>query len=316
MSLRPDHEANSLAESRAHSLTTSADGLTPKQTSFSPRVAVRQRQTLASPLGFKIDFTALPAMEPISPMFPPEDLTSNGDSPLVPPPRSKSCPTPLLAPPNCEAMMATPKSGFYSITRPGSTRPPQPSKSPGMETYDYPVRQPQPDPSWLPAAINQPPRPTYLRTARDRTTAVYGALHPVMNISHPPPTPNPQDIQVQRARAARRLVAEPVTSSPLALVYDTRSKIFSFERRSNLLPNQSTATPMIEMQENLPPMLVDGRMTVVQLPRWSKTMVLFWRSCDGKNTKVRKKEIELPIWVWMARNSGNRKWKECFIRGD
>ncbi|KAH6712507.1 hypothetical protein BKA61DRAFT_610423, partial [Leptodontidium sp. MPI-SDFR-AT-0119] len=218
---------------------------------------------------------------------------------------------PLLTPPTTTNKMTVKNYSFGSSTRPSSSRLSRLSKSPGLEPYNFPTRQPQPDPSWLPAATRKPPKPTYLKTARDRTTAIHGPLHPVIDVPRPPFTPNPQDIQAQRAR----LIPEPPTSSPLELLYDTRHKTFSLERRSTLLPHQKADMPMLEMQENLPPLLVDGRMTVVDVPRWKKTMVLFWRSCDGEKTKVWKREVELPVWVWMARNFGKRQWKECFVRG-
>ncbi|KAH7348404.1 hypothetical protein BKA65DRAFT_584081 [Rhexocercosporidium sp. MPI-PUGE-AT-0058] len=300
-----------LVESRDRSTTSSSGISIPKQ-SFSPRVTAGQHHSTFRSKRFKINFAALPQLRPISPIPLSEEPMSKMNSPVLPPPRPKSCPMPLLARPTDTNRMSIKNSSFRSSTRPSSSRLSRLSKSPGLTPYNFPTRQPQPDPSWLPAATRKPPKPTYLKTARDRTTAIHGPLHPVIDLPRPPHTTNPRNIQVQCAQ----LIPETLASSPLELVYDTRKNTFSLERRSALLPHQKSNTPMLEMQENLPPLLVDGRMTVVDIPRWKKTMVLFWRSCDGKKTKVWNREVELPVWVWTARNFGKRQWKVCFIRGD
>ncbi|KAG4438677.1 hypothetical protein IFR05_005858 [Cadophora sp. M221] len=312
LSLSPsDDDTKTLVELRDRSTSVSSDASIPKH-SFSPRISARQHHSAAILREVKVNFAALPVFRPISPISLSEEPISKMDSPVLSPPRPKSCPMPLLTPPTSTSKIAIKNSSFGSSTIPSSSMLSRLSKSPGLEPYNFPTRQPQPDPSWLPAATRKPPKPTYLKTARDRTTAIHGPFHPVIDLPCPPPTPNPQDIQARRAR----LAPKPLASSPLELLYDTRHKTFSLERRSALLPHQNTDMSMLEMQENLPPLLVDGRMTVVGVPRWKKTMVLFWRSCDGERTKVWKRKVELPVWVWMARNLGKRQWKECFVRGD
>ncbi|PVH86450.1 hypothetical protein DL98DRAFT_649912 [Cadophora sp. DSE1049] len=313
-----DDDAKTLVESRGPSNTVSSNVSIPKtKNSFSPRVTLRRPQMNARPRGVKIDFAALPALTPSSPIILQEgDPISKMESRPCQSaphqsPRPKSCPIPLLAPPSTNANeMVVQSSSLDSSTKPSSTRLSKLSKSPPLEPYQFPLRQPQPDPSWLPAATRSPPKPTYLNTARDRAVAIHGPLHPVTNLPCPPPTPSPQDLRLQRR--FRAVPVEPASSSPLELVYDTRDKTFTLERRSVLLPGGND-TPMLEMQENLPPLLVDGRMTVVDVLRWSRTLTLFWRSCDGDTTEVWRREVELPVWVWMARNFGE-KWKECFVR--
>ncbi|CZT07437.1 uncharacterized protein RCO7_09733 [Rhynchosporium graminicola] len=308
-----DDDAKNIARSRDQSKRTASHSSIPKQTSFSPRIGIKQRQSLASLRGYKINFEAIPVVKPLSPILAAEDTISKVDSTLLLPPRPKSCPRLRSAFRDSAVKMATPDSSVPSSARVYSSWASRNSKSPVEPPYEFPSYQPQPDRSWLPAATRQPPRPSYLKTARDRTTAVHGPDHPVMDNVCPPPTPDPQDHQVQLARFAQPKLDPP--TSPLELVYDTGSDKFSLVRRALLHPNRNSENTMVEMQIDLPPLLVDGRMTIVELPRWKKTMTLFSRSCDGKTTKVTKKEVDIPPWVWMARNMGQRQWKECFIRG-
>ena len=311
-----DDDAKTLVEPRGRSNTVSSDVTNPEpQNSFSPRVTLRRPQMRAESRGVKIDFAALPDLILTPPAISQEEDTL---SKMEPPPsqslshlsttRPRSCPIPLLAPPTNTNNLVAQSSSLDSSTRPSSARLSKISTAPPLEPYQFPLRQPQPEPSWLPAATRSPPKPTYLRTARDRAIAIHGPLHPVTNLPCPPPSA--KDLRLQHR--FRAIPVEPASSSPLELVYDTRENTFVLERRSVLLPG-GDATPMLEMQENLPPLLVDGRMTVVDVPRWSKTLKLFWRSFDGERTEVRKREVELPVWVWMARNFGDR-WKECFVR--
>ncbi|KAH7412716.1 hypothetical protein BKA64DRAFT_702837 [Cadophora sp. MPI-SDFR-AT-0126] len=314
-----EDDAKILVESRGRSNTVSSDVLIPKaKHSFSPRVTLRRPQMNVRPRGVKIDFAVLPTLKPSSPTILLEEDTISKMEPSPgqsashqSPRRSKSCPMSLLTPPSTNTNEMVPQSSSLDTsTKISPTRLSRPSKYPLLEPYQFPLRQPQPPRSWLPVATRSPPKPAYLKTARDRAVATHGPLHPVTNLPCPPSSPNPQDLHMRRR--LRAVPVEPATSSPLELVYDTRDKTFTLERRSVLLPC-GNETIMFEMQENLPPLLVDGRMTVVDVPRWSKTLTLFWRSCDGDTTEVRKREVELPLWVWMARNFGD-KWKKCFVR--
>ncbi|KAG4428802.1 hypothetical protein IFR05_015716 [Cadophora sp. M221] len=99
-------------------------------------------------------------------------------------------------------------------------------------------------------------------------------------------------------------------SSPLEVVYNIHTKKFRLERRFKLLP-QEASVPLIEMQENMPPLLVDGRMTIVQVPRWKIMKPIFYRRTGGM---VVKRDVALPAWVCLGRN-GVGRWKELFIEG-
>jgi len=309
-----DDGAKTLVEPRGRSNTDSSDVSNPEpKSSFSPRVTLQRPRIDGR--GVKIDFASLPALivsppivsqeeDTLSKMEPPSSQSPSHQSTS----RPKSCPIPLLAPPTNTNGMVAQSSSLDSSTKPSLARLSKFSTAPPLESYQFPLRQPQPDPTWLPAATRSPPRPTFLRTARERAIAIHGPLHPVTNLPCSPPSP--KDLRLQHR--FRAIPVEPDSSFPLELVYDTRDMTFTLERRSVLLPG-GDATPMLEMQENLPPLLVDGRMTVVDVPRWSKTLKLFWRSFDGEKTEVQKREVELPVWVWMARNFGDR-WKECFVR--
>jgi len=100
-------------------------------------------------------------------------------------------------------------------------------------------------------------------------------------------------------------------------VYNICTNTFRKEKRSVLLPDETTL-PLLEMQENMPPLLVDGRMTIVEIPRWRRKMHIHWRSCDGKGTAVWRMEVRLPGWVWWERNVGSMGrglWREVFVEG-
>ncbi|KAK0121709.1 hypothetical protein ONS95_009994 [Cadophora gregata] len=313
-----EDEAKTLNDSNGRSNTISSDVsiLKPKN-SFSC-VIFPQPQLNTRPRGVMTDFAGLPTLKPSSSSLIPEEykVSKMESSPCLsaphqPPSRPKSCPIPLLTPPSANGnQKIIQSSSLNSSNIPSPSRLSRLSKAPPLEPYQFPLRQPQPDRSWLPAPTRSQPKPTYLKTARDRDQAIHGPLHPVTNLPCPPPSPNSQDLRLQRR--FRAVPVEATSSSPLELVYDTRDKTFALERRSILLPGGND-TPMLEMQENLPPLLVDGRMTVVEVPRWSKHLRLFWRSFNGERSEVWRREVEFPLWVWMGRNFGDR-WKECFVR--
>ncbi len=194
--------------------------------------------------------------------------------------------------------MSTPTSSMTSSTRPSSSL----LRSRGQVPYAFPTRQPQPDRDVLPASCRPGPRAN--RMTRSLSVPRQATQRPRSSTGHrdtlrPRSTPSP-----------------PPPRSPFELVYSIRTGKFSLERRARLFPrSQGFNAPMLEMQEDMPPLLVDGRMTLVNIPRWQKEMVIFWRSFDGKRTKVWKKTVKLPVWVRMARSFGKLGWTECFVRG-
>lgn len=76
----------------------------------------------------------------------------------------------------------------------------------------------------------------------------------------------------------------------------------------------------IELPVWLPPLLPDGRMTIDEIPRWDRKMVIHWRSWDGQCARLYHKRVKLPKWLWLERNitlDGKGKRMNVFIeRGE
>lgn len=76
----------------------------------------------------------------------------------------------------------------------------------------------------------------------------------------------------------------------------------------------------IELPVWLPPLLPDGRMTIDEIPRWDRKMVIHWRSWDGQCARLYHKRVNLPKWLWLERNitlDGKGKRMNVFIeRGE
>lgn len=187
----------------------------------------------------------------------------------------------------------TPRQVRFSLS-PISSRPAKDSERPVSKPYEYLRFQPQPKPATLPASSRPSQKPTRIFLIRDLNIARQVSSRPIINITNPTTSPADPAPASSSARSSH-------ARSPLELVYNIRTKAFRLERRKVLLPND-TGSAMMEMQVDMPPLLVDGRMIIVDVPRWSKSLMLFWRRLDGDGSKVLKREITLPTWVWMQRN--------------
>lgn len=73
---------------------------------------------------------------------------------------------------------------------------------------------------------------------------------------------------------------------------------------------------MLLLEESNPPLLVDGRKIILEVPRWSRGMEIWWRIIDI-NGIIRKKNarIVFPLSIWWERNFGaaREKGMELFI---
>jgi hypothetical protein len=112
--------------------------------------------------------------------------------------------------------------------------------------------------------------------------------------------------------------SEPETTDPvpdpLELVYNIRHDSLRQAPRSAVLRQDVARTPLIDLPVNCPPLLVDGRMQIVQIPKWKRDVGFFWRSCSGSKTEVHWRRVRLPWKIWTERNFGEgRMWRELWI---
>lgn len=63
----------------------------------------------------------------------------------------------------------------------------------------------------------------------------------------------------------------------------------------------------------MPPLLVDGRMQIVEVPRWKRKVGFYWRTSDGERTRVLWRSVKLPGRIWWQRNFGEKLWTELWI---
>lgn len=130
-----------------------------------------------------------------------------------------------------------------------------------------------------------------------------------------------RDIKATRLRSSSQdsLVSsspsEPETEpDPLELIYNIRHRTLRQAPRSTVLKQDLSASPLIVLPMNNPPLLVDGRMQIVEIPRWNMKAGFFWRTWNGDESAVRWRKVRLPLRIWMQRNFGEeRKWKALWI---
>jgi hypothetical protein len=113
------------------------------------------------------------------------------------------------------------------------------------------------------------------------------------------------------------LEAEPLLEpkpDPLELVYNICQGTIRLAPRSTVLRQNVTSNPLQNLPVHCPPLLVDGRMQIVHIPKWKRTVGFYWRSCNGERTEVRWRNVRLPWKIWMERNLGeSEKWTELWI---
>ena len=101
---------------------------------------------------------------------------------------------------------------------------------------------------------------------------------------------------------------------PLELVYNICHNALRLAPRSTVLRQNVARTPLQNLPVHCPPLLVDGRMQIVQVPKWTWKVGFYWRSCSGERTEVRWKTVRLPWKIWVERNFGEgEKWRELWI---
>jgi len=57
-------------------------------------------------------------------------------------------------------------------------------------------------------------------------------------------------------------------------------------------------------------------MTIEEVPKWERSMVIHWRSWDGQAARLYHKKVKIPQWLWLERNigwNGKGKAMDVFI---
>jgi hypothetical protein len=114
-----------------------------------------------------------------------------------------------------------------------------------------------------------------------------------------------EEIETERL-ADEGYVSLPTPPEVFDVIYDIKTSTFRRDTRKSLLGNSNL--PLEILPVDCPPFLVDGRRTIIELPRWKWWVTLYWRSWDGKNVHVVKRVVKLPGWVWKERNLGRQRW--------
>lgn len=102
------------------------------------------------------------------------------------------------------------------------------------------------------------------------------------------------------------------SEDPLVLVYNIRERRLRKTRQSDILKEDTNTAPLLEMSMANPPLLVDGRMFNIDLPRWQRLIGFSWRTTDGRRTFVKHRMVKLPASIWMERNF-QKKWQVLWI---
>jgi len=138
--------------------------------------------------------------------------------------------------------------------------------------------------------------------------------HPSLHLPPRFPSPTPPGNFLSTAPTP------PVPSQdPLELVYTLSTSTFRFAPRSTLLRNKPStpsngrskpAPALLELYANDPPLLVDGRMQIVAVPRWRRQLRFLWRASEGREgTRVKERVVLLGWRVWWERNFCAGAWR-------
>jgi len=72
----------------------------------------------------------------------------------------------------------------------------------------------------------------------------------------------------------------------------------------------------MELHYQNPPLLVDGRMQMIEIEKWERKLTFFWRKPTPEDRRrgsvVVREAVTLPTWAWVQRNFGGR-YKELWI---
>jgi hypothetical protein len=100
---------------------------------------------------------------------------------------------------------------------------------------------------------------------------------------------------------------------PLILIYNIREKRLYKAHQSSVIKQNTDDDPLLVITMANPPLLCDGRMYSIEVPKWQRVIGFAWRTTkDGKKTTVRYRMVKLPPWVWLERNFKGR-WKVMWI---
>lgn len=103
------------------------------------------------------------------------------------------------------------------------------------------------------------------------------------------------------------------TVDPNVLVYNILNKKCRKERLSKIAKQNVDSSPPLELSMASAPLLVDGRMYIIDIPRWRRLVDFPWRTTqDGRKTHLESTVVTLPAWVWLERNFQGR-WKVMWI---
>lgn len=104
------------------------------------------------------------------------------------------------------------------------------------------------------------------------------------------------------------------------IVLSIRTKKFRRVPRSSIFTNPNKLTMVSELPNDvqcsaaLPPLLVDGRMIIDEIPKWKRSMQIVWRSWNGNRARLKRTKVKIPIWLWLLRNIGEaRDVKELVV---
>ncbi|CZR61375.1 uncharacterized protein PAC_11271 [Phialocephala subalpina] len=126
----------------------------------------------------------------------------------------------------------------------------------------------------------------------------------------------------------------PSPSNDIKLAYNLRTGKFRLEKRN--IPTRNTSSTSLKdlslleheegqdrqgdnkssalvswFNDDMPPMLCDGRMVIVPLPKTSDRVLVHWRTFDGVSAHLKIKEVVFPNWVVMGISLG--KFEEMFV---
>jgi hypothetical protein len=294
----------------------SRSGPSKQKRSFSPRLERRRQsahegrvhsRTTSSNTESTLKSAALSSMTTLrpSPQIYPElqgsPFTPSLFAPTPPRRRPKSMILPSI-PYHGDSIHITPRRNKSALDLKATSSPFSYAANPSPLTqtnFQHPSSQPLPD--TLPRPRNTTPKPQRLVTPHDRDLARLALQE----------EPDPIDLciadNIEYDLAHGLLTPSSFPPSPLQLVYNVRSNTFHRERRDKLLKKGEEGEVLV-LEGSNPPLLVDGRRIILEIPRWSRGMEIFWRVIDGQGVIRRKRaRVVFPFGVWWERNFGKRK---------
>lgn len=315
------HQIKQIKLVQAHSESTvrTFEDLTP---SFSARFAeagVRPKSEVlpVPPIDFLLNKISRPA-SPISLLsgifsIDPEGNTTVFDSSQRP--ISISSPSPPLS--SRSDSPSPPASDDSSTDSQNPTGPNSPFSEP--TNYSYPSYQKQPCPLTLPEE-NDTPRLVPTRIKKGQQFGLDKSDTGSLNSRYP----EDHDWASSDSRSTGHMSA--LLEPEFEAVYSLRTHKFRVEERNILMheteglaegyleaEEEESTVRLVQMQGHMPPLLIDGRMMIVPVPKSSRKMTIYWRSWDGDTTRVRETEVLLPGWLWWGRNTGMGKYSELFV---